>query len=291
MQLQYRFATPADIPRILPLLLQDRVLFHSETWAKVPALLADLIERRVVLPGVIEDTETGRPVFFGATAWTRPSSVASLLSQGPGLFRDAILRSEAKGKRILLSQRELRIANTSGDLALVHLAGCPESADFTQARAEEVHRLANQFFVQVHSGYRIAQFWQENHAPEAAIFLAAVGMTKTWEVPVKSGFATLYRFTRDEAMVAPNSPLAYLMRYPEPRLGFSPAQQRLLELALLDHSDATAAEQLGISVEAVRKRWRAIHSRHTFGTGKDQRRPLLGYLRLHPEELRPWGAR
>jgi hypothetical protein len=78
------------------------------------------------------------------------------------------------------------------------------------------------------------------------------------------------------------------MKYPPPRLGFTQPQQRLLELALLDYADAAAAEELGISSEAVRKRWRAIHSRHEFGEGKDQRRGLLAYVRQHLEELRPW---
>ena len=96
------------------------------------------------MSGVVEDTETGRPVFFGMTAWTKPASVAGVIAGVPKLFRNALLRMEGSRKPLFLSPKQLPAANGAGDLALVHLAGCPEEKDFTQPRGFESHRLAFQ---------------------------------------------------------------------------------------------------------------------------------------------------
>ena len=91
--------------------------------------------------------------------------------------------------------------------------------------------------------------------------------------------------------------MAQLMRFPKPRLGFSIAEQRLLELALMDTSDHEAAALLSLTEDAIKKRWRGIYTRlrstapsllPSDSTGSTQRRALLAYIRQHIEELRPY---
>lgn len=97
--------------------------------------------------------------------------------------------------------------------------------------------------------------------------------------------------------------LSPLFFYTPPRFFFKSGEQELLRLALLDWDDAEAARSLSISRSTVQKRWKAIYEKievvapdlfppqdrqsavRTRGTEK--RRPLLGYLRAHLEELRP----
>jgi hypothetical protein len=284
-----RFFQKADLEQALGLLRQDQGLFGPDLWGRMPELLPDWMERKRLIGGVVEDLDTGKLVFFGMTGWSRPETIARVREEKPRLFRDALLRREAQRKQVLLSPKQVAEANGRGELALVHFGGCPEVKDFTQERGFEVHRMAFSFFMTVHAGYRIGEFWQENLAPEASLHAESMGMSLVQETELGLGQqAKLFCFRHSDAVAKPGAQLAYLMKYPPGKLGFTPAQQRLLELALLDYSDAAAAEELGVSAEAVRKRWRAIHQRHNFGEGKEQRRGLLGYVRQHMEELRPW---
>jgi hypothetical protein len=54
--------------------------------------------------------------------------------------------------------------------------------------------------------------------------------------------------------------MAFVMLSPAPKLGFSRAEHKLLELALLDCSDREAATKLGLSAEAIKKRWRSLYA-------------------------------
>lgn len=293
MPFRCRFARNSDFPAVLKLLAQDRALFNAEVWGALPDLLPDLLERQRLNSCVIDDLDSGKPAFFGMTAWTSPAAISTLLERETGGFRNALLRTEMPGPRsLLLSRKQLAAANGSDDLALVHLCGCPDEMDFTAPRGFEVHRLAFSFFMTVHGGYQISEFWQENIVPEGSMYATTMGMTEIRNVPVgREEPARLFRFTEEDARARPGAQLAYLMKYPPPRLGFTSAEKQLLELALLDYSDVAASEELGITHEAVRKRWRGIHARHSFGEGKDQRRGVLAYVRQHLEELRPWATR
>jgi hypothetical protein len=84
---------------------------------------------------------------------------------------------------------------------------------------------------------------------------------------------------------------------PCPRFGFTAAEQQLLELALLDHSDRDAAVALHLSTEAIKKRWRSIYKKVSQIeaallppelNGSGQRRALLQSLRNNLQELRPY---
>jgi DNA-binding CsgD family transcriptional regulator len=92
--------------------------------------------------------------------------------------------------------------------------------------------------------------------------------------------------------------------YSSPRFGFSRSEQRLLSCGLDGGTDEEIADKLGISLVAVRKRWRAIYERareiapelvpnlasengRSGERGKSKKQRLLAYVRDHPEELRP----
>jgi DNA-binding CsgD family transcriptional regulator len=89
-----------------------------------------------------------------------------------------------------------------------------------------------------------------------------------------------------------------------PRFGFIRSEQRLLSCGLDGGTDQEIADTLGISLVAVKKRWRAIYERtgaiapelapdlppgdgRSGERGKAKKQRLLAYVREHPEELRP----
>jgi hypothetical protein len=89
-----------------------------------------------------------------------------------------------------------------------------------------------------------------------------------------------------------------------PKAGFTRGEQRVLWLALDGRTDQELHDELGVSLTAIKKRWRGIydraaeslpplfgdlpsHGRPVTERGKERRRRLLAYLRDHPEELRP----
>ena len=95
-----------------------------------------------------------------------------------------------------------------------------------------------------------------------------------------------------------------LFLYAPPRFSFRRSEQRLLFLALDGGTDKELADELGISLSAVKKTWRMIYDRvaacqpelipsnsqadaWTQDRGKQKKQRLLAYLREHPEELRP----
>lgn len=91
--------------------------------------------------------------------------------------------------------------------------------------------------------------------------------------------------------------------YTPARLFFSPAEQELLTCALLGETDRQLARALHLGLPTVKGRWRQIYARVAAvrpellpdsgdvaperACGKEKRRPLLDYLRRHPEEFRP----
>jgi len=109
--------------------------------------------------------------------------------------------------------------------------------------------------------------------------------------------------TRERALLQVGSWSSSLFIYSPPSIGFPRGERRLLEEALRGGSDEELAEELEISLSAVKKAWRSVYDRvgrsairvlpkdsddSQYGErGKGKKHRLLTYIREHPEELRP----
>jgi hypothetical protein len=82
-------------------------------------------------------------------------------------------------------------------------------------------------------------------------------------------------------------------------LHLTTSEQALLNAALAGATDADLATSLGVSLSAIKARWRSIFARFAElapdyesaerdGRGPQKRHHVLRYLRDHPEELRPF---
>ncbi len=221
---------------------------------------------------------------------------------------NAALVAHLAGQPAFLSYKQVAEANRREDLRLLNFLGVPTWVDFNSADAPAVlESLAGDpvltgvveawsFF---HKGFRMREIWLDSAVPLMIHVYQRYGYQVRGERRLADGrSAKLLFHTRDQAVGSwPNSYFATAMLSPAPRLGFTRAEQKLLELALLDWSDRDAAAELNLSSEAIKKRWRSIYtkiSRTEPGllradlAGADQRRALLQSLRNNLQELRPY---
>ena len=110
--------------------------------------------------------------------------------------------------------------------------------------------------------------------------------------------------TRELALKQFGTWISSLFPYQPPQFGFSRSEQRLLLCALGGGTDRELSDDLGISLSTVKKTWRSAYDRvaaclpeliprnstadnGTSERGREKKQRLMGYLREHPEELRP----
>jgi hypothetical protein len=217
------------------------------------------------------------------------------------------------GDDVVMSPAELRQANaTTGlhSLALHHGMRNEDLADPRTATLLETNAAA---FFFTHGGYRIASLIAEVYGPQQARHLTDGGFRLVHDFGREQ--PTMFRDTppthhphllmlcREWMAPMPLHPLSRLFAPPPaPRIGFSAAERRVLERALLNEPDQRIAMSLGVAPDSVKKTWRGIfertermapfllpaHDALSAGSrGQEKRRHLLDYLRTHLEELRP----
>ena len=117
----------------------------------------------------------------------------------------------------------------------------------------------------------------------------------------------LYGIDREEGRACGGTQTAgtqtsVLFRSQRPCFGFKPLEQELLLWAMMDLTDEELAERLTLATVTIKKRWQSIYERVALmepallgdiseaKRGAEKKRRLLGYLRHHMEELRPYEA-
>jgi len=117
----------------------------------------------------------------------------------------------------------------------------------------------------------------------------------------------LYGMPRPDDLRLMGTLAGYVFGDMDPRFDFTSAQQQLLLHALFGATDEELAVDLGIAKVSVKKRWGAIyekvrdaapdvfpaHLSADDGSSRSaqKRRRLIGYIRHHMEELRPYEKR
>ena len=232
---------------------------------------------------------------------------------GPELTK-RILRSETP----LLSDKEIRDANSRGGLNLMAWEGCVRRGFENNP---ELYRFAMDAFIHVHRGY----LWKEAISVQAESAERLHWTLKTggllWDAAADRYVDSLngdaeeialrphvVGVRRKELLERPDlsaaSWVGSLFDYQPPVLGFNRSEQRVLAAALKGATDEQLSRTLGTSVPAIKKSWASIYHRvaqhlpnlvpDTLRSdegrgprGREKRRELLAYLRVHPEELRP----
>jgi hypothetical protein len=229
-------------------------------------------------------------------------------------FGPVLAGRTVRGDSPLLSDRQVREANSNGGLNSITWEGCIRPGFESHA---ELHRKVVSVFIQEHRGYLFKEAISSQI--ESAERLQWVFQTGglLWDPKHGRYIESMEKHprkiisephivgvTREIERNRPGTWVGALFDYHPPKLGFSRGEQRQLLSALHGGTDQELSDHLGVSVSTVKNTWRSIYNRTALclpelfldqsqadarisERGKEKKRPLLSYLRDHPEELRP----
>lgn len=312
MHLTYRPGTAQDVAECLGMLppgfeagapLRARMGDAWRAWLREGAMQMAVLEDGDRPPGA-------RRVAFGNAVFVSDAFAEEAKTSLAPPLAAQVVRRWHEGRSPVLGLDVLRAANSGPGLALLilHIGWSPALS------AQEVRRVKGRLLEAMlffFSGYKLNEVLQEVYSDEERRRGQAVGAR------VKNDYALFYAahpaappppecrpclIGGSRAETEDGSYLSPLFFYTPPRFFFKTGEQEVLRLALLDRTDDAAADSLSVSPSTVQKRWRAVYERviavdpgffpsegalapHTRGAAK--RGHLLGYLRSHPEELRP----
>jgi hypothetical protein len=322
-QLSWRPATPEDLPACLAIcppdsfgvqeLGQDTVLHLWTRLIATPATTCTaVIEANLPIHG-------SRLVGFGLASFIAEDIAVDAIARPRPWLNRRIMEAILAGRSPVLSPQELRRDNTLEGLNLLTLSGYirPACEDDVELMRRISMLLASAFY-EAHRGFRLRRILFEVTEQALRQRLHRVQIYRLREYPqTQPGVPRTGLVAIDEvsAYEHEHSLFGMLFNYTVPRLRLSPAEQCLLEVAIHGLTDRELVERLGLSMEAVRSRWRTVlrkaagllRERGLGGeavTGDDpdevagdgepgrrgpqQRHHLLDYLREHREELRPF---
>ncbi len=318
--MRYREITVRDVPDCVRLLKSHGGLaLNARVWRALPSLWASLCTSTAPNPMMlIEDAEDeGHPrVCVAPGHFVRPAFIARYHAAPRPYLLGAIYEAMLDGAAPLMSLDDVRTANSGDGLHAVIGQPAHEPRPWSDPVLERMRHVAALGFIHCFGGYRIRSLHYEAYGDAAATFLRAGGFR------IEHDFAPIERtkgcdparlprmFVKYRDEVEPGAidvMAAHIFHFSEPRLGLTPAEQRVVLRALLGESDRRIAEALHLSTETVRSAWDSAYGRiarvvpavfegdvveHT-GRGAEKRRLAVEYLRQHLHELRPhrWGER
>ena len=326
MILRRRPMTMRDIPEITEIIAYHPVLGPRygrgivdlrRAWLRVVG--SDATGTAVIQAG---DDPSGPICYFGVSAFVTDDFVREIKTQPPFWFGPELARRILRGDSPLLTDRQVREANSGAGMNLICWESCVRPGF---EKHNEIHRLIMTVFIEAHIGFR----WKEVINSQVDSAERLVWAMKTggllWDPRPGRYVETLERdaseivrephlvgVTREIELARPaswaGSWVGAMFDHRPPRCGFSRGEQRLLLLALEGGTDQDLSQKLCISVPTVKKSWLSVYRRvaehlpelnledshadtPSDVRGKEKKRRLLAYLREHFEELRPFSPR
>jgi hypothetical protein len=212
-----------------------------------------------------------------------------------------IIAAIVAGESVVLSRNQIGAGNAGVGLDFVNMYGTWRDGIMNASQLAEVQALLGSSFVEHFAGYRFNRVLKEAIGQSRIALALATGTYRVIaEFPESE--SALAVATPDSVSAAPYSVAAALYRYQPPVLRLRPAEQTLLAAALVGKTDAELSVDLGLSIEAIKKRWMSIFDRvdqfkpeilspsdaDSDGRGPQKRHRVVAYIRTHPEELRPF---
>ena len=248
-------------------------------------------------------------VGFGFSTFVKKRFAESELNDPRPNLNVRIIESVDSGRSAVASLREVKQANTQGNLQQVILNVCWKGGRLDAAQVDEVRMLLGRAYQEMHAGYCISRvmyeligdidFWHARDHPGFRIIdrFKAYGLQNSqtdWGQDRALGVATI------ESIDIGSIAAAVFKQRRRPRFAFTLSEQQLLEVALDGLDDVQASRCLFVSVPAIKQRWAKIFNRVTAVNpeicppiegarrGIQKRRTVLAYINKHPEELRPF---
>jgi hypothetical protein len=311
---RFRRGMARDVPYCLELLPEGTRL-DAEIRRQLPELWKRLLATEASTLTIVEDMERGYPdniEGFGLSVFVT-DAFAHGFGAAPQPYLSALLYSRMlAGEQIVLTSEELTAANTTTGINVVVLHFGLRHADLDEPRTAHALAAGSAGFFFFHSGFRINSMTNEVYGEQQRRYMQSGGfrLAKDWREERPADFSEhspeqypcLFMLQREWVAAGAVNPLSQLFFSPAPRILFPAIERHILERALLNEPDSEIAANLGLSSETVKKTWASIYQRVgkrapylmppaelslSGRRGPEKRRHLLGYLRMHLEELRP----
>lgn len=315
MPITYRPMRSKDVRECVDIVARHAVVGprYGDAIRDLQGVWLGLVGREALRAVVFEDSQHSgtETVGVGVSAFVSDDFLRSLKKPpffwaGPELTRRTV-----RGDSPLLSDRKVREANANGGLNLITWEGV------FRAEFLNVETLTTLFsaFVEQHRGFFLKEVTgQGGMTPglldavlrsggllvdEDGEYVESIdrSLDEIFKVP------HLFGLTRELALCRAGTWIGSLFVYQAPQCRFRPSEQRLLLAALRGGTDQELADDLGISLSAVKKTWLSIYNRvsnhlpslfpnriavqEDGERGREKKQHLIAYLRDHPEELRP----
>jgi hypothetical protein len=273
---------------------RDAALRVWKSLVREPSFLATVIESPRPIAG---NTIVG----CGMGVFVREAFANSEIEEPRAGLNSRIIASIASGEPVILNRGQIGIGNACNGLDFVNLYGTWRDGVMKPDELADVQVLLGTGFAEQFGGYRFKRVLKEAIGQDRIALARATGSYRVIaEFPdTDSALAVV---TRESAQAAPYSVAASIYRYQGPVLRLRPAEQALLGAALSGKTDAELSADLGLSIEATKKRWLSIFDRvvqykpeilssaseESEGRGPQKRHRIVAYVRNHPEELRPY---
>ena len=291
MSVLYRRALSTDIAPAWLTVRSDWGLFRATLLPRVPAIIADLVSSDRLTMCVLEDSRSKAPVLMGGFGFLPRGFIERAQRVESHSVLEQAFDAEGRSTPVFLGRRQVAEGNRARDLEMINFfASPPDDGPAFQHLVSAVYD-AWQFFVK---GFELNGIWQENASPRHDATLSSAGyrVARKFERNT-TDVVTLFHTSRTDGE---GSLIGSVMTSPTPVFGFTRAEQRLLECALLDQTDQEAADVLQVTPDAIKKRWRSINAKVSdrepatlcgVTSAVGRRRAILGRIRPRLEELRP----
>jgi hypothetical protein len=315
MFLRYRPATLRDLDEC-QFCLRDSFAFDARTRPQLVAFWRDLIESGQGNAAVIEDITAppgSRIQWFCFKVFATHEQGDYFKQDAPPLLARNLLNLHQKGQPIpLMTEGELRRENSPGGVGVTMVvlnSGFAPSLLQDEVKLNVIADKVIDFNCYFVAGYNLQEVLLELYDDFSFAWARGAGYhprTDYANFPrIGDTQPQLWGVNREEGRKGVGTVAGIVFKYAPPQFYFRPAEQELLLWALASATDTELAEELCLSPNTIKRRWKAIYERvetvnpvlsdhlqkagdHGSGErGGERRRHLLSYLKHHPEELRP----
>lgn len=317
MALRYRSMKPKDIRECAEIITAHPAIGprYGRAAHELRPALQRLLGSEAMVTAVYEEVDGAaiRICGVGFGVFVRDDFMREMKTPPLFWFGAELAKRITAGNSPVLSDREVREANSSGGLNLIvwEAVSRPEFAE-----RPDLYHLMVDVFRGLYRGFLLKEMICSQLESVKRLEWAVNSGGLYWD-PAKARYGKSPRGSTEEFVREPHivgltrelefarlgSWVGTLFDYQPPRFGFSRSEQRLLQAALAGESgtDEELTKTLGVSLPTIKKMWLSVYRRVTdhqpetihdsarleaAERGKEKRRRLLSYLREHPEELR-----
>lgn len=302
MSITWRSAVWGDIEPCLA--IEPRKRGDAFTGAATMDCWRRVVDSPFFASAVLESTPPiagHRIIGFGASIFV-PSAFtdAALVNPQPDI-NSRVMAGILADEPVLATRREVACANAADGVDVVIMGGFWRDAILSPSQRQEVQTLLPFSFAECLAGYRIRRILYET-VTEVETEFAERSVVYRRVAKFPRG-RSLFLMTRETVAGVGGSLGTIIFSYRPPVLRLRETEQQLLAAALGGYTDAELAVRLGLRLAAVKARWRSTFERiagampeltdgddESVGRGMQKRHRVLGYVRGHMEELRPFAC-